>query len=138
MVDSYSSDYISVSEAAKKFRITRQAIYHAIKIGKIETIKSLDSWKVSLSSIKSYRKKRYNRSTTMIDGKLLYDNSKHLYSAAQLAKILKVHHQMIYYYIKNKDLPYFRHGKASIVIHCDDFEHFKKLYCTKKNHAKNK
>ena len=88
---------VTITEAAKINGVTRQAIYVAIKQDKLKAQKDSTRWTISLRDLEEYRRNKYSRSKSTFNGELIFDNNKGYYSVNQVAKILGVPAQKIYY-----------------------------------------
>lgn len=122
---------VSITEAAKINNVTRQAIYVAIKQNKLKARKDTTRWTIQLSDLEEYRKNKYSRTKSMFDGSLLFDNSKGFYSVNQVAKILGVPAQKIYYALRTGMLKSSRKG-AAWVIHLNNIEEYQASYLERK------
>lgn len=123
---------VSITEAAKINNVTRQAIYVAIKQNKLRAKKDTTRWTIDLADLEEYRKNKYSRSKSMFDGSLLFDNNKGFFSVNQVAQILGVPAQKIYYALRTGMLESSRKG-AAWVIHTDSVEAYRANYLEKKN-----
>jgi excisionase family DNA binding protein len=110
---------VSITEAAKLNKVTRQAIYVAIKLNKLKASKETTRWTIHLDDLENYRKQKYSRSKSVFNGELLFDNHKGYFSVNQVAKMLNVPAQKIYYATRIGKLQAHRKG-AAWVIHADD------------------
>ncbi|MBJ7448815.1 MAG: helix-turn-helix domain-containing protein [Parachlamydiales bacterium] len=130
--DETSSDkrVVSITEAAKINNVTRQAIYVAIKQNKLKATKKT-RWEIDLNDLEEYRKNKYSRTKSMFDGGLLFDNDQGYYSVNQVAKMLNVPAQKIYYATRVKMLKAIRKG-AAWVIHSTDVREYKESYLDKR------
>src|SRR6476660_5329725 len=81
---------VSITEAAKLNRVTRQAIYVAIKLNKLKASKETTRWTIHLDDLEAYRKQKYSRSKSTFNGELLFDNNKGYHSVNQVARMLCV------------------------------------------------
>lgn len=122
---------VSITEAAKINNVTRQAIYVAIKQKKLKAFKNSTRWTIDSKELEEYRKNKYSRKKSTFNGELLFDNSKGYYSVGQVAKILNVPAQKIYYAARSGLLKGFRKG-AAWVIHTDEIETYQKNHLEKK------
>lgn len=113
------SKLVSITEAAKINKVTRQAIYVAIKLNKLKASKETTRWTIHLDDLEVYRKQKYSRSKSMFDGELLFDNNKGYFSVNQVARMLSVPAQKIYYATRIGQLKAHRKG-AAWVIHNED------------------
>lgn len=122
---------VSITEAAKLNKVTRQAIYVAIKLNKLKASKETTRWTIHLDDLEAYRKQKYSRSKSMYDGHLLFDNEKGFHSVNQVADMLKVPAQKIYYATRIGQLKAHRKG-AAWVIHTDDVKEYAEKHVDKK------
>lgn len=121
---------VSITEAAKINQVTRQAIYVAIKQKKLRATKKT-RWEIDLKDLEEYRNNKYSRTKSMYDGELLFDNNKGYYSVNQVAKMLGVPAQKIYYATRTGMIKGSRKG-AAWVIHSEDVKHYQTEYLDKK------
>lgn len=129
--------YVSITEAAKINKVTRQAIYIAIKLGKLRAKKESTRWTINLNDLEEYRKQKYSRSKSVFDGELIFDNNKGYFSVNQVAKMLEVPAQKIYYATRIGYMKAIRKG-AAWVIHSDDIEAYKREYLQAKQRREDK
>jgi len=122
---------VSITEAAKINNVTRQAVYVAIKQGKLKASKDATRWTIDLEDLENYRKQKYSRSKSMFNGELLFDNQKGFYSINQVAKMLGVPAQKIYYATRVGLMKALRKG-AAWVIHLSDVKAYQETYLNKK------
>lgn len=121
---------VSITEAAKLNKVTRQAIYVAIKLNKLKASKETTRWTIHLDDLESYRKQKYSRSKSMYQGELVFDGEKGFHSINQVAKMLKVPAQKIYYATRIGQLKAHRKG-AAWVIHVDDLKEYAEKHVRK-------
>lgn len=114
---------LSITEAAKLNKVTRQAIYVAIKLNKLKAKKETTRWTIHMDDLEEYRKQKYSRSKSMFNGELLFDQKKGHYSVNQAARMLGVPAQKIYYATRIGALKAHRKG-AAWVIHVDDLKEY--------------
>jgi len=129
---SKSKRLVSITEAAKINNVTRQAIYVAIKQNKLKASKDSTRWTIDLDDLEEYRRQKYSRSKSVYNGELLFDNKRGFFSVNQVAKLLNVPAQKIYYATRVGLLKASRKG-AAWVIHVNDVEEYKKNYLMKKD-----
>jgi len=122
---------VSITEAARINNVTRQAIYVAIKQKKLKASKDTTRWTIDLDDLETYRKQKYSRSKSMFAGELLFDNHKGYYSVNQVAKMLNVPAQKIYYATRVGLLKAIRKG-AAWVIHANDVKQYQENYLSKR------
>lgn len=123
---------VSITEAAKLNNVTRQAIYVAIKLNKLKATKETTRWTINLDDLEEYRRQKYSRSKSVFNGELLFDNGKGYFSVNQVAQMLSVPAQKIYYATRIGLLKAHRKG-AAWVIHSDDMKEYQEKYVQKKN-----
>lgn len=118
---------LSITEAARLNKVTRQAIYVAIKLNKLKAKKENTRWTIRLADLDEYRKHKYSRAKSTHNGELIFDNKKGFFSVNQAARMLSVPAQKIYYATRIGALKAHRKG-AAWVINVEDL----KEYATKK------
>ncbi|KIC76388.1 Uncharacterized protein DB42_DV00240 [Neochlamydia sp. EPS4] len=128
----FENKLVSITEAAKLNKVTRQAIYVAIKLNKLKASKETTRWTIHLDDLEAYRKQKYSRSKSTFNGELLFDNNKGYYSVNQVAKMLSVPAQKIYYATRVGMLKAQRKG-AAWVIHAQDMKQYAESALKKKN-----
>jgi excisionase family DNA binding protein len=122
---------VSITEAARIHNVTRQAIYVAIKSNKLRARKDTRRWMIDLADLREYKRLKYSRTRSMFDGELLFDNAKGFYSVNQVAKLLNVPAQKIYYAARSGYLKAIRKG-AAWVIHETDVRSYKEQFLASK------
>lgn len=123
--------WVSITEAARLNRVTRQAIYIAIKLKKLRARKEATRWTIHMDDLEDYRKQKYSRSKSVFNGELIFDNHKGYYSVNQVARLLKVPAQKIYYATRTGYLKAQRKG-AAWVIHTQDLDEYRGSHLQKK------
>jgi len=122
---------VSITEAAKINNVTRQAIYVAIKQKKLKATKDATRWVIDLEDLDNYRKQKYSRTKSVFNGELLFDNNKGFYSINQVAKMLGVPAQKIYYATRVGLMKAHRKG-AAWVVHITDVKLYQDNYLGKR------
>lgn len=122
---------VSITEAAKINNVTRQAIYVAIKQGKLKARKEGTRWLIHIDDLAKYRDEKYSRAKSTFEGELLFDKSKGYYSVNEVAKMCGVPAQKIYYATRVGLLKSTRKG-AAWVIHIEDVKEYQESYLNKK------
>ena len=125
---------VSITEAARINGVTRQAIYVAIKQNKLKARKDSTRWTIDLDDLEEYRTNKYSRSKSTYEGELLFNNEKGFYSVNQVAKMLDVPAQKIYYATRIGVLKASRKG-AAWVIHIDDVKDYQEKYLSKSSES---
>lgn len=123
---------VSITEAAKLNKVTRQAIYVAIKLNKLKATKETTRWTISLDDLEAYKRQKYSRTKSVFGGELLFDNDKGYFSINQVARILSVPAQKIYYATRIGLLKAHRKG-AAWVIHNADIKEYQEKHMQKKS-----
>ena len=118
---------VSITVAARINNVTRQAIYVAIKQKKLRASKGATRWTINLDDLDEYRRQKYSRTKSRFDGELIFDNGRGRFSVNQVAKVLSVPVQKIYYALREGMLKGSRKG-AAWVIHVDDVQEYKENY----------
>ena len=121
---------VSITEAAKLNNVTRQAIYVANKQNKLKATKKT-RWVIDMADLDNYKKSKYSRSKSVFEGELLFDNAKGYHSINQVAKMLNVPAQKIYYATRVGIMKATRKG-AAWVIHTDDVKLYQDTYLDKR------
>lgn len=132
---SNNSKVVSITEAARINNVSRQAIYIAIKLNKLKAHKESTRWTINMEDLDEYRRQKYSRAKSTFDGELLFDNAKGYFSINQVAKMLKVPAQKIYYATRSGYLKAHRKG-AAWVISEDDIKEYRKSHIGKKTKRK--
>lgn len=122
---------VSITEAAKINKVTRQAIYVAIKQKKLRARKDTTRWVIDLEDLEEYRSNKYSRAKSMFNGELLFDNNRGYFSVKQVAQMLNVPVQKIYYATRVGLLKASRKG-AAWVIHMEDVRSYRGNYLEKR------
>lgn len=126
---------VTITEAAKINNVTRQAIYVAIKLNKLKARKDTTRWEIHLDDLEDYRRQKYSREKSIDDkGDLIFDKEKGYYSVNQVAAMLQVPPQKIYYATRSGLLKAHRKG-AAWVMHEEDVKSYSEGYLTKKKEA---
>lgn len=127
---------VSITEAAKLNKVTRQAIYVAIKLNKLKASKETTRWTIHLDDLETYRSQKYSRAKSVFGGELLFDNAKGFHSIGQVANMLKVPAQKIYYATRIGQLKAQRKGAAWVIHHQDVTDYAEKHLGKKGSQAK--
>jgi excisionase family DNA binding protein len=80
-----------------------------------------------LKDLEDYRNQKYSRLKSTFNGELLFDNSKGYFSVGQVAKMLNVPAQKIYYATRVGMMKASRKG-AAWVISVEDVNQYKEKY----------
>ncbi len=126
MTSTNEKKLISITEAAKLNNVTRQAIYVAIKQNKLQATKKT-RWEIDVDDLNDYKKNKYSRSKSVFDGELLFNNTLGYFSIGQVAKMLNVPAQKIYYATRRGHMKATRKG-AAWVVHTEDIKTYQEGY----------
>lgn len=126
---------VSITEAAKINKVTRQAIYVAIKLNKLKAQKDSARWTIHLDDLAEYRKHKYSRAKSIHNGELIFDNGRGYFSVNQVARMLGVPPQKVYYATRSGKMEATRKG-AAWVIHEGQVEEYRNKYLNKKRKRK--
>lgn len=124
------SESVSVSEAARIKKVTRQAIYLAIKEKKLRAYRDGDSWRILLGDLYEYDKQRYSRENSVFNGELIFDESKGYVSFKKASEITKIPKQKLYYAARTGKLKFMKKNK-SWVVKIDDLLVYQSYYSSK-------
>lgn len=114
---------LTVSQAAKTHGVTRQAIFFAIKMKRLNAKKENETWLIAESDLKDYVENKYCRSKSTKEGELIFDKSKGFYSIVEAANFLGKNTNHIYYLVRMGKLKSHRQGSA-IVIQDVELHHY--------------
>lgn len=96
----FSENFWTISEIARKYSLSRQAVYVAIKSEKLPANKEdAKHWKVKEGDVKEWRGNRYKRKNSKRNGEFLFGNG--WLSVNDAAKFLKVKSQKLYYLMRS-------------------------------------
>lgn len=123
--------FVSVSEAARIKKVTRQAIYLAIREKKLAAYLRDDKWRILRVDLDEYDKNRYCRLRSVHEGKLIFDESKGNLSISQAAEMIGVDKQKLYYAARTGILKAKR-TRCSWVVSMKDLMKYQEKYL--KNH----
>lgn len=126
---------VSITEAAKLNKVTRQAIYVAIKLNKLKAQKDSTRWTINLEDLAEYRKHKYSRARSTHNGELIFDNMRGYFSVNQTAKKLGVPPQKIYYATRSGKLKAERKGAAWVISELE-IEDYRNKHLAKRKRKK--
>ena len=125
---------LTIAEVAAMQGVTRQAVYIAVKAGRLKASKptaETRKWMIALADVEEYTKNKYSRVNSKYKGELTFDRIKGEYSVSQAAEFLGVATQKLYYATRIGILKATRKGTAW-VIHIDDIQEFQERYLSQK------
>lgn len=140
-VEPSNADIISITEAARRNKVTRQAIYVAIKKGHLKALKDDRDkrWKIHVNDLESYANQKYSRKKSLHNGELVFNPDEGAYSVNDVAKMLGVPPQKVYYATRIGLLKAHRKGAAWVVniedlkAYAEQFLNMKELSITQGN-----
>jgi hypothetical protein len=122
-----SKIYYSLNEAASHARVQRQALYVAIRKGRLKAEKFDDKWIVAKDDLDEYRASKFDRDARVFQGERIYDLEKGTFSVTQVCQILSQNlnapypRSKLYYYMKTKVINSYRKGHAWVINREDAF-----------------
>ncbi len=81
-------ELLTLTEAAKYARVTRQAIYKALRDRGLKAKKVGRRWMLTHADIDEYRGNKYNRDMRIVNGEYVFDMSKGEFSVMQVCKVM--------------------------------------------------
>ncbi len=128
--------YVTVSEAARIKKVTRQAIYLAIREGKLKAYQDGNVLKIFLVDLMEYDRHRYSREKVVHEGEPLFNSDKGEVSIEKAAQMLGVPRQKLYYAARTGMLKTIR-KKSTWVVKVQDLlkyekEHLNRNFTKKK------
>lgn len=115
--------YVTVTEAARIKKVTRQAIYLAIREKKLRAYKHDDTFKVFLMDLVDYDRQRYSRVNSVIDGEKIFDEEKGSVSVERASQMIAVPRQKLYYAVRTGMLKSIKKGNTYVIKVEDLFEY---------------
>lgn len=107
---------LTITEASKVKNVSRQAIYLAIKEGRLKVIKRGKLQKVTLASLVEMDKTRYVRAAKVFQGEDLYSDKKGIISPPKASRLTGLSKQAIYNGIYSGKLKAIRKGRAWVIL----------------------
>jgi excisionase family DNA binding protein len=114
-------DYLSMREATQYTKVTRAALYAAMKKGRLKAKKVGFHYKISIQELDRYRMHKYNRDERTVNGERIFDVEKGTFSVHQASKILSEElkkpysTQRLYHLIRTGQLKAGRYGVTFII-----------------------
>jgi hypothetical protein len=127
---------LTISQAARKNGVTRQAIFFAIRMNRLNAHRENDTWLITEKDLKEYVDNKYDRSRSRKKGKLIFDKSKGFYSISEAAKFLGKNNNHIYYLVRMGRLKTHRQGNAIVIQDLDLYMHAQFYQKRKNNNLK--
>ena len=113
---------LTISEAAKEAKVSRQAIYVAIKLGRLTAHQYKRHWFINKADLDFYRENKYIGDHRKRDGKRIFDLDKGVYSVHQVSKFLSMElgrpytMNRVYYLLNRGDIKAMRNGAAWVIL----------------------
>lgn len=130
---------LTVREIMREYGVCRPTVLWPVYKGRLKAKKKKFAhtalWLINRSDFENYRKSRYDRALREINGKLIFDKKKGLYSAKEAAEMVGCNVQRIYYHLRVGLIPSKRVG-AAWVVHIDDIKDYKSKLKTSKKHPR--
>ena len=130
-------NYLAISDAARVSGITRQAVYVAIKNGKLKAVQGEDRrWLVSSFDLAIYQASKYDRLKSKDpEGNFFYCPAEGRYSIRMVAEKLNVPIQKVYYLVRIGRLKVNRVHNRTVILEeqikeCHDLYRMKKILKT--------
>lgn len=127
-----NEDWLTISETAVKCKISRQAVYVAIKKKRLKAQLINRLWVMHVDDIQSYRASRYDRANSKINGEPVFDIAQGYLSVNHVAKLFGINTQHVYYLLRTGQIHALKKGAAWVV----NFDEVKKI-CHDKTQHKN-
>lgn len=107
---------LTIAQAAKKLRVTRQAVYVAIsKTKKIKAEKVKGRFLIAPEELDNYKRIKFSRKYSVFSGKPLYETEKGEISVNDAAKMFRISAQRLYYLLRIGKIPSTRKNSAYIL-----------------------
>ena len=110
---------MSMSDLARKYHVTRQAVFKVIEKGLIPAHREGREWRVFEADYNEFRAAKYNRCRSKFNGDLLYRPDFQEMSPRQCAKLFGLHEQHVYYLVRHKKIPFEKRG-AAVILRFED------------------
>ena len=88
---------MNTREASQHLNVGKAAVMSAIKKNRLPAIKKEGRWTFNTNDLDEYKRNRFDRKLSVVDGKPLYDKTKGEYSVNDAAKLLGCSVQHLYY-----------------------------------------
>jgi excisionase family DNA binding protein len=115
----------SIAETAKIMCVSRQAVYVAIKLGRLKSVKVGKRQWISKDSLLEYQKNKYSRQLKEVDGVKLFDGIER-FNPRMAAKYMKLPLQQIYYLIRTNRIKYSKH-RCAYILGKQEMDEYKKV-----------
>lgn len=119
-----TKNFLGLTEACKYLGISRQAVHHAIKIGRIHAVRDQETneYIIEQEQLDNYKASKHQRQlTTMHNGKQAYSHD--LLSLASVERLSQIPRNHWYYAIYNGLIPFEKVG-AQYIFRLKDIEEY--------------
>jgi hypothetical protein len=130
----FAEPLLTVSQASKKNGVTRQAIFFAIKMKRLNAKKYNGTFLIAEKDLEEYTKTRYTRAKSRKNNELIFDKSKGFFSIGEAAKFLNKNYNQIYYLVRMGILKSHRQGSAIVIQDTEIYKYVDMM--TKKSEKK--
>lgn len=116
---------LNITQAAELAKVGRQAIFQAIKKGRLKAYKPKYFWEIYLEDLEQYRIMKYSRQNMVRDGHKVFSEEKGTWSVIHVCKTLSealgrpYTPNRIYYLIRRGNLPAYKCGAAWVILSKD-------------------
>lgn len=117
---------LTLRQIADLLSVSKQSLVVAIKLGRLKAVKN-KCWRINIEDLKEYYKTKYSRDHFKVDGELVFNKEKGLYSVTDASNILKIHVNKVYYAIYTNKLKADR-KRCAYVINIDAIRDYAKNY----------
>lgn len=128
-------ELLSIREAAKIRNVTKQAVYLAIREGRLKPFMRGKVMKVSMAAIMELEKKKYERVVKLFQGEEVFSDKNGVISVAKAAKLTGMPRTSLYNAIYSGRLNAERKGH-SWVLRVRDLTTIQTYYLNRKPHKK--
>ena len=126
-------ELISVTEACKRFGITRQALFICIRSKRLKAEKIKNRWYFTAKAWNDYVNSKYSREYSIRDGLNMYDIKNGVLSPSMVSEQFGLEKQQIYYLLRKGVIPDKRMGCAYILSKNDVKNSLNKIKIKKYN-----
>ena len=116
-----NKDHITIGQAARISHVGDQAIYVAIKSGRLKGVFINRKWYTTKQDLEEYRLTKYSRENRKFNGERIYDLEKGKLSPTHISKILSstlkrpISVQYIYYLLRTGHIKGYKVGPAWVI-----------------------
>jgi excisionase family DNA binding protein len=114
-------NYLSITQAAELAKVGRQAIFCAIKLGRLKAVKKGYFWRIDPNDLEAYRIMKYSRQHSKRNGEYIFSKEKGTWSVLHICKTISEALQRpyttnrVYYLIRRGDVPAYKCGGAWVI-----------------------